>query len=66
MYVPGIMVQAFLHRPNLVPYGHRIPMAPLYFLKLKSADGLREVCAPLSHASPPSLPASSSVDRASG
>ena len=40
----GVMVQAFLHRPNLVPYGHRIAMAPQYFLKLKSAEGLRQAC----------------------
>lgn len=38
-----VMVQAYLHRPNLVPYGHRIPMAPHYVLKIKSARGMAEV-----------------------
>ncbi|KAK9792040.1 hypothetical protein WJX73_001274 [Symbiochloris irregularis] len=37
-----IMIQAYLYRPNLVPYGHRIPMAPHYILKIKSARGLAE------------------------
>ncbi|CAL8471732.1 g11274 [Coccomyxa elongata] len=30
----------YLHRPNLVPFGHRFPVAPEYFLKLKSSDAV--------------------------
>ena len=33
----------YLHRPNLIPFGHRLPYAPHYFLKLKSADALVQV-----------------------
>ena len=37
----------YLHRPNLVPFGHRLPYAPHYFLKLKSAEALIQVRHPL-------------------
>lgn len=30
----------YLHRPHLVPFGHRIPIAPQYLLKLKSAAAI--------------------------
>lgn len=36
----------YLHRPNLVPFGHRLPYAPHYFLKLKSAEALIQVGLP--------------------
>ena len=41
----GLLVHAhcYLHRPSLVPFGHRIPVAPHYFLKLKSPDAIRMV-----------------------
>ena len=38
-----IHAHCYLHRPNLVPFGHRLPYAPHYFLKLKSADALVQV-----------------------
>ena len=33
----------YLHRPSLLPFGHRIPVAPHYLLKLKSCDAIRMV-----------------------
>ena len=36
----------YLHRPSLVPFGHRIPVAPHYLLKLKSCDAIRMVRLP--------------------
>jgi hypothetical protein len=40
----GLVVHAhcYLHRPSLVPFGHRIPVAPHYLLKLKSGDAIRQ------------------------
>jgi hypothetical protein len=40
----GLVVHAhcYLHRPSLVPFGHRIPVAPHYLLKLKSDDAIRQ------------------------
>ncbi|CAK0785220.1 hypothetical protein CVIRNUC_008426 [Coccomyxa viridis] len=35
-----VHAHCYLHRPNLVPFGHRLPYAPHYFLKLKSAEAL--------------------------
>ena len=32
--------------PSLVPFGHRIPVAPHYLLKLKSCDAIRMVRLP--------------------
>ena len=46
MLVAGEMLihaHCYLYRPNLVPFGHRLPYAPHYFLKLKSADALLQV-----------------------
>ncbi len=40
-------VHCYLHRPNLVPFGHRFPVAPQYILKLKSAEALALVCSVL-------------------
>ncbi|KAK9918414.1 hypothetical protein WJX75_003983 [Coccomyxa subellipsoidea] len=37
-------VHCYLYRPNLVPFGHRFPVAPQYFLKLKSAEAIALVC----------------------
>lgn len=39
-----VIVHCYLHRPSLVPFGHRIPVAPHYLLKLKSSDAIRMVC----------------------
>ena len=38
----------YLHRPSLVPFGHRIPVAPHYLLKLKACDAIRMVRPPWS------------------
>ena len=38
-----VHAHCYLHRPNLVPFGHRLPCAPHYFLKLKSAEALVQV-----------------------
>ena len=35
----------YLHRPHLVPFGHRFPVAPQYLLKLKSAAAIALVSA---------------------
>ena len=35
-----VHAHCYLHRPNLVPFGHRFPVAPEYFLKLKSAEAV--------------------------
>ncbi|BDA47109.1 hypothetical protein COCOBI_09-5640 [Coccomyxa sp. Obi] len=35
-----IHAHCYLHRPNLVPFGHRFPVAPEYVLKLKSAEAI--------------------------
>jgi hypothetical protein len=40
-----VHAHCYLHRPNLIPFGHRRPYAPHYFLKLKSADALVMVSA---------------------
>ena len=39
-----VIVHCYLHRPSLVPFGHRIPVAPHYLLKLKSFDAICMVC----------------------
>lgn len=39
-----VIVHCYLHRPSLVPFGHRIPVAPHYYLKLKSSDAICMVC----------------------
>ncbi|KAK9840597.1 hypothetical protein WJX81_003517 [Elliptochloris bilobata] len=36
-----VHAHCYLHRPSLVPFGHRIPVAPHYLLKLKSCDAIR-------------------------
>ena len=38
-----VHAHCYLYRPSLVPFGHRIPIAPHYFLKLKSAEALAQV-----------------------
>ena len=38
-----VHAHCYLHRPNLVPFGHRLPYAPHYFLKLKSTEALIQV-----------------------
>ena len=35
-----VHAHCYLHRPSLVPFGHRIPLAPQYLLKLKSAEAI--------------------------
>ena len=41
-YAGQLLVHAhcYLYRPSLVPFGHRIPLAPQYLLKLKSAEAI--------------------------
>ena len=41
-----VHAHCYLHRPSLVPFGHRIPVAPHYLLKLKSCDAVRMVRLP--------------------
>ena len=42
-----VHAHCYLHRPSLVPFGHRIPLAPQYLLKLKSAEAISQASHPL-------------------